>query len=123
MTRVTKERYAHIPHLQLSHTLSVVFTEGGIMEVQPKEIESYSQPDGRVPFDEWLESLRDFKGKAKIVKRLERVSNGNLGDCRSVGEGVSELKIDFGPGYRVYFGQVETTIVLLLCGGDKRKER
>ena len=90
-----------------------------IMEVQPNEIQSYSQPDGRVPFDEWLESLRDFKGKAKIVKRLERVSNGNLGDCRSVGEGVSELKIDFGPGYRVYFGQVGATIVLLLCGGDK----
>ncbi|MEG4812702.1 type II toxin-antitoxin system RelE/ParE family toxin [Microcoleus sp. F8-D3] len=89
------------------------------MEAQPKEIQSYSQPDGRVPFDEWLESLRDFKGKAKIVKRLERVSNGNLGDCRSVGEGVSELKIDFCPGYRVYFGQVGAIIVLLLCGGDK----
>ena len=52
-----------------------------IMEAQLKEIQSYSQPDGRVPFDEWLESLCDFKGKAKIVKRLERVSNGNLGDC------------------------------------------
>ncbi len=89
------------------------------MEVQPREIQQYKMPDGKIPFSEWLESLRDFKGKAKIVKRLERVSEGNLGDARSLGEGVWEFKIDFGPGYRVYFGQVETTIVLLLCGGDK----
>ena len=84
-----------------------------------REIQQYKIPDGKIPFSEWLESLRDFKGKAKIVKRLERVSEGNLGDARSLGEGVWEFKIDFGPGYRVYFGQVETTIVLLLCGGDK----
>jgi putative addiction module killer protein len=89
------------------------------MEVQPREIQQYRIADGKIPFSEWLESLRDFKGKAKIVKRLERVSDGNLGDVRSLGEGVWELKIDFGPGYRVYFGQVETTIVILLCGGDK----
>ena len=89
------------------------------MEAHLQEIQSYSQPDGRVPFDECLASLRDFKGKAKSAKRLERVSNGNLGDCRSVGEGVSELKIDFGPGDRVYFGQVGAIIVILLCGGDK----
>ncbi|MEG3897740.1 MULTISPECIES: type II toxin-antitoxin system RelE/ParE family toxin [unclassified Microcoleus] len=80
------------------------------MEVQPREIQQYKIPDGKIPFSEWLESLRDFKGKAKIVRRLERVSNGNLGDARSLGEGVWEFRIDFGPGYRVYFGQVETTI-------------
>ncbi len=51
--------------------------------------------------------------------RLDRVSLGNFGDCRSVGEGVQELRIDYGPGYRVYFGQLGSTIVLLLCGGDK----
>ncbi|NJK77050.1 MAG: type II toxin-antitoxin system RelE/ParE family toxin [Oscillatoriales cyanobacterium RU_3_3] len=89
------------------------------MEPKPQQIKSYSQPDGTVPVDEWLDSLRDFKGKAKIVKRLERFRGGNLGDYRSVGEGVSELRIDFGPGYRVYFGQVGETIMLLLCGGDK----
>jgi len=66
----------------------------------------------------WNLSL-DFKGKAKIVKRLERVSDGNLGDSRALGKGVWEFRIDFGPGYRVYFGQIETTIVLLLCGPDK----
>lgn len=51
--------------------------------------------------------------------RLDRISLGNFGDCRSVGEGVQELRIDYGPGYRVYFGQLGSTIVLLLCGGDK----
>jgi putative addiction module killer protein len=55
----------------------------------------------------------------QIEKRLQRVKFGNLGDYRSVGEGVCELKIDYGPGYRIYFGQIGLTIVLLLCGGDK----
>jgi putative addiction module killer protein len=72
-----------------------------------------------VPFDEWFDSLRDVKTKTIINKRLNRLSLGSLGDYRSVGEGVCELRIDFGPGYRVYFGQIGTAIVLLLCGGDK----
>ncbi|HEY9780900.1 MAG TPA: type II toxin-antitoxin system RelE/ParE family toxin, partial [Leptolyngbyaceae cyanobacterium] len=65
------------------------------------------------------ESLRDIKARAKIRARLDRVEAGNLGDYRAVGKGVCELRIDYGPGYRVYFGQVGTTIILLLCGGDK----
>jgi putative addiction module killer protein len=89
------------------------------MEVQPREIQRYTTPDGRVPFSEWLDSLRDLKAKFKIDRRLDRVGAGNIGDYRSVGEGVCELRINFGPGYRVYFGQVEETIVLLLIGGDK----
>ena len=89
------------------------------MEVQPREIENYVTPEGRIPFDEWFDSLRDRKAKVKIDGRLTRVREGNLGDCRFVGEGVYELKIDYGPGYRVYFGQVGSTVVLLLCGGDK----
>lgn len=89
------------------------------MEATPKEIEIYETPDGFRPFSEWLESLRDIKARAKIRARLDRVEAGNLGDYRAVGKGVCELRIDYGPGYRVYFGQVGTTIVLLLCGGDK----
>ncbi|MEK0180527.1 MAG: type II toxin-antitoxin system RelE/ParE family toxin [Oscillatoriales cyanobacterium] len=89
------------------------------MEVQPREIQRYTTPDGKVPFSEWLDSLRDLKAKFKIDGRLDRVQEGNLGDYRSVGEGVYELRINYGPGYRVYFGQVGTTIVLLLIGGDK----
>jgi putative addiction module killer protein len=89
------------------------------MEVQPREIQRYTTPDGKVPFSEWLDSLRDLKAKFKIDGRLDRVQEGNLGDYRSVGEGVCELRINYGPGYRVYFGQVEETIVLLLIGGNK----
>lgn len=92
------------------------------MEVQPREIRRYITPDGRNPFAEWLSSLRDLNAVVKIEQRLDRVRLGNLGNSKSVGEGVWELKIDFGPGYRVYFGQVGSTIVLLLCGGDKSSQ-
>ncbi|MEB3179060.1 MAG: type II toxin-antitoxin system RelE/ParE family toxin [Nostocaceae cyanobacterium] len=89
------------------------------MEVQPREIRNYLTADGRTPFYEWFDALRDKKTKAKIRARLDRVEDGNLGNYKSVGEGVFELRIDFGPGYRIYFGQDSTTIILLLCGGDK----
>jgi putative addiction module killer protein len=89
------------------------------MEAQPREIQRYVAPDGKIPFDEWFDNLRDTKAKTKINKRLNRVNLGNLGDHRLLREGVFELRIDYRPGYRVYFGQIGTTIVLLLCGGDK----
>lgn len=93
------------------------------MEVTPREIRRYITPDGRVPFLEWYYSLGDRKTQYKIDIRLERVELGNLGDCRSLGEGISELRINYGPGYRIYFGQLGTTIVLLLCGGDKSTQQ
>lgn len=89
------------------------------MEAQPREIQIYLTSDGRSHFSEWRDSLRDNRAKAKIRAKLNQVRLGNLGDYRSVGEGVCELRIDYGPGYRIYFGQIGTTIVLLLCGGDK----
>lgn len=92
------------------------------MEAAPKELRVYIAEQNREPFSEWLVSLRDGKARAKIRVRLDRVSQGNLGDCRSVGEGVQELRIDYGPGYRVYFGQEGAAIVLLLCGGDKNTQ-
>jgi len=64
-------------------------------------------------------SLRDLQGKATVFARLERLRLGLFGDCKVVGDGVRELRIDFGPGYRVYFGQDGTTVVLLLLGGSK----
>ena len=88
-------------------------------EVQPREIQRYVTVDGQVPFDNWYNSLRNSKISTTIDKRLNRVILGNLGDCQSVGEGVFELRIDYGPGFRIYFGQVGTTIITLLCGGDK----
>ncbi|TRU61916.1 MAG: type II toxin-antitoxin system RelE/ParE family toxin [Microcystis aeruginosa Ma_QC_C_20070823_S13] len=92
------------------------------MATQPREIERYVTPDGQIPFDNWFDSIRVSKTQTIISKRLDRVRMGNLGDYRSVGGGVFELRIDYGPGYRIYFGQVGTTIVLLLCGGDKSSQ-
>lgn len=70
-------------------------------------------------FDSWLRSLRDTEGRARILVRLKRVADGNFGDVKSVGEGVSELRFDFGPGYRVYFAAPNELSIVLLCGGDK----
>ena len=92
------------------------------MEVSEKEVESYVRPDGTCPFNEWLDSLQDRRARARIRTRINRVRLGNLGDCRSVGGGLLELKIDYGPGYRVYCGQVGTTLVILLCGADKSSQ-
>lgn len=89
------------------------------MEVQEREIRRYIRPDGRIPFLEWYYALRDGKAQVKVDARLERVSLGNLGDYKSVGDGVCELRINYGPGYRIYCRQIGATIVLLLCSGDK----
>ena len=70
-------------------------------------------------FDDWLRALQDRKGRARILARLESVQLGNLGDVKSVGAGVRELRIHFGPGYRIYFAQKGKIVLLLLCGGDK----
>jgi putative addiction module killer protein len=70
-------------------------------------------------FDLWFEELKDTKGRFRIQARIDRAELGNFGDCEPIGEGVSEMRIHFGPGYRVYFAQRGSLIVLLLVGGDK----
>lgn len=70
-------------------------------------------------YSEWFDHLRDRQAQARINVRIRRLSLGNFGDVRSVGAGVSELRIDYGPGYRVYFVQRGAALVILLCGGDK----
>lgn len=70
-------------------------------------------------FDEWLENLRDERAKARIIARLDRLAAGNPGDVKPVGDGVSELRINYGPGYRVYYMQHGAELIVLLCGGDK----
>jgi putative addiction module killer protein len=88
-------------------------------EIHPRRIEYYIDDRGRRPFREWLEALKDIRAQVRIRVKLDRLALGYFGDCRSVGEGVLELKINFGPGYRVYFGLDKGQVVLLLCGGDK----
>lgn len=70
-------------------------------------------------FNEWLRDLRDIKGRARILVRINRIAEGNFGDAKSVGGGVSELRMPFGPGYRVYYTMQGETVTILLCGGDK----
>ncbi len=70
-------------------------------------------------FKKWLSNLRDRNGRARIIQRLDRLKAGNAGDTKPIGEGLSELRIDYGPGYRVYYMQKGPIIVILLCGGDK----
>lgn len=91
-------------------------------ETHSRQIELYVARDGGSPFEEWLTGLKDTKARAKIRVRLDRLSLGNLGDCKSVGSGIFELRVDFGPGYRVYFGQIGDAVVVLLCGGDKSSQ-
>lgn len=74
-------------------------------------------------FARWLSGLRDTQGKVAVLRRIDRIRAGNLGDVRSVGVGVSELRLDAGPGYRVYFTRRGDVVIVLLCGGDKSSQQ
>lgn len=74
-------------------------------------------------FDDWLAALKDRIGRARIVQRLDSAADGNFGDCEPVGEGVSEMRLHFGPGYRVYFTRIGEVVYLLLIGGDKSSQK
>lgn len=89
------------------------------MEARPKNVVVYQDAAGAKPFDDWIAGLRDNSVVARVYARLARVAEGNLGDHKAVGDGVSELRLAFGSGYRVYFSEIGNTIVLLLSGGDK----
>jgi len=84
-----------------------------------REIQQYQTVRGKVPFREWLLGLRDVQARARIRARLDRLALGNLGDTKSLGGGIFELRFHFGPGWRVYFGEDRKVLVILLCGGDK----
>ena len=90
---------------------------------QPQEISVYERADGTRPFDEWMIELRDRRAIARIDARVTRLQGGNPGDYKSVGEGVYELRIDYGPGYRLYFAFAGNHLILLLLGGDKRSQQ
>lgn len=83
------------------------------------ELERYRTDEGVDVLQEWLTNLRDKQARWTILRRLDRIKGDNLGQVRALRKGVWELKIDFGPGYRVYYAHAGQTIILLLCGGDK----
>ena len=91
--------------------------------IVPKTVLVYEDEQGNEPYTEWFKSLRDVQGRARIEARIRRLEAGLYGDCEPVGEGVSELRMFFGPGYRVYFGEEADHIVILLCGGDKSTQK
>ena len=74
------------------------------------------------PFSKWIDGLRDLRARARVQARIERLAVGHAGDAKPVGEGVSELRIDYGPGYRVYFKKQGHCVVVLLAGGDKKTQ-
>jgi putative addiction module killer protein len=86
------------------------------------EIRHYVSRTGKDVFDDWLTHLADARAQAKIAVRIDRLAAGNFGDCKSLSQGLFELRIDWGPGYRIYYAMHGTAFVLLLCGGDKRKQ-
>ncbi len=92
------------------------------MEVREREVRQYTTLDGRKPFEEWAESIRDTKTHTKVLGRISRVRRGNLGDHQHLDGGLYELKIDYGAGYRIYFGEVNRRKILLLWGGSKRTQ-
>jgi len=73
-------------------------------------------------FAKWLDGLRDMRARARVQVRIERLGTGNAGDAKSVEEGISEMRIDYGPGYRVYFTKRGSEVIVLLAGGDKRTQ-
>ncbi len=90
---------------------------------QPQEIVLYEKSDGTRPYEEWLAKLRDRRAIARIDARVTRLQGGNPGDYKSIGAGVYELRIDYGPGYRLYFAFARHHIILLLLGGDKGSQQ
>jgi len=85
-------------------------------------VRHYLSRAGKDVFDDWLTQLADLHAQAKIASRINRVAAGNFGDCKPLRPGLYELRVDWGPGYRVYYAMIGRECVLLLCGGDKRKQ-
>ncbi len=86
------------------------------------ELRIYADTKGREPFTEWLTDLKDIRARAIVRARLTKVQAGNLGDCKALRDGVQELRIDYGPGYRVFLSRQGPVVVLLLCGSDKSEQ-
>jgi len=86
------------------------------------EIRHYITRSGKDAFNDWLSELADIRAQAKIAARINRLAAGNVGDCKSLGQGLYELRINWEPGYRVYYAIIGRACILVLCGGDKRTQ-
>ena len=86
------------------------------------EVRRYITDLGKDVVGEWMDNLKDLRARARILARIARLAVGNFGDCNPLRAGVLELRIDYGPGYRIYFARLSQSVVLLLCGGDKRRQ-
>ncbi len=93
-----------------------------LMESLPRTVHEYVTTTGKSPFRSWLDALKDVKAQQIIDTRIANMRRGTFGDCKSVGYGVMEMKISYGPGYRIYVGQDGPITVILLCGGDKKSQ-
>ncbi|MDP2951362.1 MAG: type II toxin-antitoxin system RelE/ParE family toxin [bacterium] len=93
------------------------------MQVMPTKLLTYKDKNGREPFEEWLDSLSDQKTQSIILNRLNRVSLGNFGDCRNLGQGIYEFRIHYGSGFRIYFGMIEKLVIILLLAGAKKSQK
>ena len=95
-------------------------------ETRKPEVEAYRTLSGKEPFTEWLDSIRDKTTRGRIEKRMDRVEDGNMGDYRRLGTNLYELRLDFGPGYRIYFSiyvsESDSKIIMILCAGDKSSQ-
>jgi len=87
------------------------------------EIRVYTTHDGKTPFIDWLQKLRDQRARDRIHNQVDRLRLDNAGNYRSLGNGICELRIHYGPGYRIYYGKTGKHIVLLLCGGNKASQQ
>ena len=94
-----------------------------MQEVVPRRVEAYVTRDGKDVFQKWLDELADQRARVLIDKTVAKVRLGNLGQHKSVGEGVQEIVLDYGPGYRIYFGEHGATLVILLCGSTKKRQQ
>lgn len=88
-----------------------------------KILRNYTTLSGKVPFIEWLHCLKDATTRLRIRRRLDRLELGNFGDCKPVGEGILELRLAFGPGYRIYLAEEDDILIILLCAGDKSSQK
>jgi putative addiction module killer protein len=89
------------------------------MNVETKQVKLYKTHEGKVPYKEWVGNLGSGKTRGRVAARIAKARLGGLGKCKPVGGGVTELILDFGPGYRIYVGQEGARVIILLCGGDK----